>query len=792
MMKTVYLSMNTSSRRDFLKTTGLGAVGLSALPSITTWGAVEIDPTFIPPHRPLTVPGLHAYPLEHSLVFGELLNLCVSSDVPYRLSICRLGPAIDDPSGDEVLVEYAEASARPFPIHPGSYAHIEENLTRLSGALTLQCWVRPWTDRAYAGLVTQYDYKDACGIGLFLGPEGKAIFYLGDGGVYHPDRAILSPAGAIVPGRWIHIVGTWDGHEAFLWMDGQRVSQAIMAGPVEPGKAPLRLGAYGEAGVASKFLDGDLARPTILGRALPESEIAAQFQDQGLIIPDGEDVLACWPLDEESGDRVADSSAYGRNGRIINHATWMIGGPSFDPDVPRFGDYAPEEDARRGHGLRFASDDLYDCRWPVAHQWRVPAEAKSGLYVARFQFEIDGTPREYHCTFLVRRSPDRPKAPILVLAATNTWRAYSGTPFAPTPEARMQVWGTGGLGGSAPGLPSFNLYRQHVAGQGTYQMGLRMPWPAAGPYVLYGEPTRYSHLMRADRFALAWLESNGYQYDLISDLDLHRDPSILQGYQTFLINGHSEYWSLSMCRGLKEYLHSDGKVIVLSGNSLFWRVSFNDDGTIMECRKADAPGTQVPADRRGETWHSQDRQRGGLLRECGHPGWRLIGLETLGWNNQGNPKNFGPYVVEQVDHPFFHEPEETGLQAGDRFGWAGEGQMPMANGHEFDVRLSTLASLQEVASPEGSEVPTDPAGMVRLANGIIPWSEGGSAFDYFFRPIQPKSDQGGEIIDWQRPEGGRVFNAGSIGSGWALHADPRWAALVRNALHQFGVPRPRG
>jgi hypothetical protein len=95
--------------------------------------------------------------------------------------------------------------------------------------------------------------------------------------------------------------------------------------------------------------------------------------------------------------------------------------------------------------------------------------------------------------------------------------------------------------------------------------------------------------------------------------------------------------------------------------------------------------------------------------------------------------------------------------------------------------------MQEQPDPEGTRVPADPPGIVRLANGIIPWSKGGAAFDYYFRPIKPKTDQGGEMIDWQRPDGGRVFNAGSIGAGWALSADPRWAALLRNVLHHFGA-----
>jgi len=93
--------------------------------------------------------------------------------------------------------------------------------------------------------------------------------------------------------------------------------------------------------------------------------------------------LACWPLSEEEGDDVADISGNKRPGRIINHATWMIGGPNFDAAVSQFDDYDPATDPTRGHGLRFASDDLFDCRWQVTQTYTVPTNARSGIYVAR-------------------------------------------------------------------------------------------------------------------------------------------------------------------------------------------------------------------------------------------------------------------------------------------------------------------------------------------------------------------------------------------------------------------------
>jgi len=85
----------------------------------------------------------------------------------------------------------------------------------------------------------------------------------------------------------------------------------------------------------------------------------------------------------------------------------------------------------------------------------------------------------------------------------------------------------------------------------------------------------------------------------------------------------------------------------------------------------------------------------------------------------------------------------------------------------------------------------DAAGISLLANGQVFWQKGGTAFDYFFRRIKPKTDQGGEMIYWERPVGGRVFNAGAIGSGWVLSVDPKMSGLLRNVLAHFGVPRPR-
>ena len=111
---------------------------------------------------------------------------------------------------------------------------------------------------------------------------------------------------------------------------------------------------------AARHLQSRVGGQVAIGARI--QEVQARFADRGLHTPRGRAVLACWPLREERGDVVADASGHQRTGRIVNHGTWMIVGPAFEPNrVNEFSDdgYDPLTDPTRGHGLRLASDDLY-------------------------------------------------------------------------------------------------------------------------------------------------------------------------------------------------------------------------------------------------------------------------------------------------------------------------------------------------------------------------------------------------------------------------------------------------
>ncbi|MCW5556961.1 MAG: LamG domain-containing protein [Verrucomicrobiae bacterium] len=550
-----------TTRRRFLQSTAAGGLALGGMrASLHTARASSSRPDTLAQW----VDGVHGYADAHSVAAGERIRFFLSTDVPCRLEMVRLGPEVDDPAGDTLVHDAGSLPAKRQPIHPGSYVHVPQGLRGRQRALTVECWVRPWALDRLQGLVTQEDKTSDAGFALGLGKDGYVGWFVGNG--IGPDEAVVhrTAPGLVVRGQWHHLVGRWDGVTKEVWVDGRRVASWPFAGPLVPGRHPIRLGAMGEQGAALRFLDGDLAACAVYRRALSDVEIAARFEGRGLVPPAGRDVVAYWDFQEERGERVADRAGSSRHGRLINHGTWMIGGPSWDAEVPRFGDYDPARDPRRGHGLRLAADDLYDCAWSSTLAWKVPSDARPGLHTARLRFTREGREGQYDITFLVRRPVRRRPAPILVLCSTNTWRAYNGAPFGVWPDSRHAVIGTDGLPNAAGNPPAFCLYRRHAAGQGTYQVGFRMPWPVAGPYVLYGGPTRYSHLMRAERFLHTWLERAGYAFDLAADDDLHRRPGTLREHSVVILNGHSEYWSLPMLEGLRAYLAAGGNLVVLN------------------------------------------------------------------------------------------------------------------------------------------------------------------------------------------------------------------------------------
>lgn len=736
----------------------------------------SVTSTAVMPLAPFYLPGVHAY-AEKSVTAGEVIQFRISSDGPYRLSVVRLGWDIAGPTRDWVLQQFPDSPGGVQPIYPGSYVHVPNGLPPATAfpTLSLECWVRPWAHK-WQGLISQYTFQTDCGFGLFLDPSGHPVCYFGNGGSFR--ASWLLAANTQLPlTEWTHLVAVFRQGTSTLWVNGEQVA-AVQGGPsvVNPGSAPLRLAAYGGSGFTRDCLDGDLAMPVIYQRALSAAEIKARAITSAITNPNAQPpavpgdrtaLLGCWPMTEEQGQTLADASPNARDGQIVNRATWMIGGPSFDAKaVNRFLPYNPSGDSKRGHALRFSAEDLFDCRWNVSQAFAVPPDAPSGLYVGRIQFGQNFSKR-YDVTFLVKTRALKPKAGILVLCATNTWLAYNV--FFPS-DPGLNDWGNNAHGVSVPNAPGFNLYEGYRDSNApTYQMGLKMPW-SAFPYMSYADPSGvYGHLVRAERPLHVWLEQNGYEYDLASDLDLHRQPDLLAGYKVVVINGHSEYWSAQAYQAVKNYLAASGSVVVLSGNTMFWRVSFDADADVMECRKLPTGSAGGLTDKVGEIYHSHDRARGGLMRECDLPAWRVIGLESVGYGYHSRS-----FAVKEPSHPFFTTPETTSAAVGTL----------LAGGevyHEYDVRLSTIPA----GAPKPTPTPPEPRLLAQASPEPIVPDIQDAYWDYHVN-VAPRGVLS-EMIDWERAAGGRVFAAGAIGVSGKLASSPKLGSLLRNVLHHFGL-----
>ena len=297
--------MSKNTRRQFLKQTGLGLAGATLLPA-RAWSAprASLDEAR-PPHQGMVVPAVHGYAAQ-SVVAGEKISFRISSTVAHRLSICRLGQNTDSTVGDETLHRFPESAPNPQPIHPGSYVWIRKTIVPPITALSLECWVRPAKLDAPAGLITQGDSWNRFDFALRLLPGGVVSFLVGE--TSETAAAPTDSGVRLKPNRWQHLVATWDGHEKKLWLDGKPVWKGPSSATGFAKNPLLRLGASSDNGLATGFLDGDMAMPVIYKRALNAEEITRRFAQRGLVAAKDKSVLACWTFAEEKGDRVADVS----------------------------------------------------------------------------------------------------------------------------------------------------------------------------------------------------------------------------------------------------------------------------------------------------------------------------------------------------------------------------------------------------------------------------------------------------------------------------------------------------
>jgi N,N-dimethylformamidase len=301
-------------------------------------------------------------------------------------------------------------------------------------------------------------------------------------------------------------------------------------------------------------------------------------------------------------------------------------------------------------------------------------------------------------------------------------------------------------------------------------------------YVTYPDPAIRGSGLRhlpADTHLLAWLESQGYSYDVISDYELDTEGAdVLEPYRVVITGSHPEYHTRAMLDALQTYRDGGGRLMYLGGNGFYWKVARSPElPAAIEIRRAEG-GIRAWAAEVGEYYNAFDGEYGGLWRRNGRPPQDLVGV---GFTAQGNFIGSNYRVVPQARGTraswiLAGINEET---IGD-FGLSGNG----AAGFELDradTRLGTPAHAVILAQSEGHK-PEAPWVLVpeEQLTHLATW------------PGEPPPKLiRADMIFFETPNNGAVFSTGSItfcGSLPANNFDNNISRLLKNVLDRFNDP----
>ena len=365
---------------------------------------------------------------------------------------------------------------------------------------------------------------------------------------------------------------------------------------------------------------GKIDRCGIVARALSGDEMAQIAQGT---VPS--DPLAYWDTksgydDRGIGTTITDTGPDGLHAQGVNRPiramtgwNWKGREDSFRLDPSQYG------------GISFHDDALTDCNWETSLTWTPPSSLKSGVYALR----VSAGERVDRLPVIIR--PDKPRAKIAVQMSTFTYLAYANERLSFDAQIAQAIVGHTPVISADDieynKLEEFGLstYDHHSDGAGVCYSSWKRPIINLRPgYRMAG--MTFPWALPADLSLLWWLEHAGYDYDVITDHDVHREgKDALAPYKTVINVTHPEYYSEGMLDATEEYLMGGGRMMYLGGNGYYWVTNAcPDDPACIEARKLDV-GSRAWQAEPGEGYLATSGERSGLWRSRGRAPQKLVG-----------------------------------------------------------------------------------------------------------------------------------------------------------------------
>ncbi|MFA5956507.1 N,N-dimethylformamidase beta subunit family domain-containing protein [Hyphomicrobium sp.] len=575
----------------------------------------------------------------------DTVKFMVSCETPitYRAHLVRIICADDNPKGpgykeEEIASEInGEYQGRKQHIHAGSYVTVPDArpLSRLE-SFTVQAFIWPTTpQKGKQGLISKWSAKDNSGFALIIDEQGSIALEIGDG-----KGAIerVSVQRVLQLKRWYRVGAAYDATTGTILVyqlplipvpeiaDGGTIEKTSVVRMAKNKSALVfaAMAAPTHSGL-DFYYNGKIDGPRLTSRALGMFDCEALIDQipQRLIL----DIVGQWDFSRKMDSQTAyDISVNRLHGNVVNFPARAMTGRNWSGEIMNY-----NEDPSQWGAIHFHDDDVYDAGWDADFSLTIPAALKSGIYAARLRSDDD----EEHIWFTIGPEPDK-ESEIALLLPTASYMAYGND--------RLGMDGGGAellndiLNVINPHEIFLNdhveyggsLYDAHSDGSGIcYSSRLRplvnMRPKRQGTLGGFGGSKLWQ--FPADTHITDWLEAKNFNYDVLTDDELHdRGYQLLAPYKVLISGTHPEYWSTEMWDAFDAFRQRGGRIMYLGGDGWYWRVAYHPDYPgIVELRRTESGVRAWPA-APGEYYQSFDRRQGGLWSRLGRPPHGLVGV----------------------------------------------------------------------------------------------------------------------------------------------------------------------
>lgn len=756
---------------------------------------------------------------------GDKIKFYVNCDGPaeYKAEIVQMIHGDTNPRGPGFIEKAIETNVtgvykgRKQIIHGGSYGYVEDAPQFHVDSFTLQCWIWPTTPKTHPrywkhgaqGLVTKW--MGGKGYGLFINEEGFVELRINE----HK----ITTGVPIRDHAWHFVAASFDAEtgDVVLYHEPQIVYaldpviepvKANVRAKIVHTSAPVALAAYVDKidddllaksslpeGVwfTGKY-NGKLDSPRISNKALSRFEIEqmkggaqpglTERRNSGPTGALSAVIVAAWDFWDGIDTIVAkDNGPYRFDARLVNCPTRALTGYNW------CGQSFDWKYAKKEYGaIHFHDDDVDDARWASDVEWTVPADGVKSRFYALKLTTSEGD--EDYIPFWVVPKIGKEQSKIAVMVPTISYMAYANEHVACNAGgAELFVYRVPIMQHQNMFLAEHreyggSIYDTHTDGSGICLSSRLRPILSIRPkydHFLAQAPWQYP----ADLHLIYWLETMGYEYDVITDEDVTYDGlARLENYNVVITGSHPEHNTGTQLDALHNYTQRGGRLMYMGADAWYWVHSFHpayDDlgrGVITEMRRCES-GIRTWRAEPGEYYHQGTGELGGMWRFRGRS---LYSVAGVGMTNEGfdvstyysrTPDSLDPRVSWAFEGISYDEPIGN-------FGLVGGG----CAGLELDIVDVTLGS-----PPHTLAVATS-AGRHTEAYLLV-MEDFGFNQQGLDGTTHPRVR--GDVAFHETPNGGGCFAFSSIAFCGSLpwnNGQNNVSRLVKNVLDRFSMDGP--